>query len=198
MLKRLERIGRLCYKSEDRITHDSAYPFIKRLIANKHTAMVEHSHMQVIFVTDRGVTHELVRHRLASYAQESTRWCNYGGTGIKVIPPGNIRNHQDPTVYARWLQAMQEDQDHYEFFLGKGLKPGDARSILPTCLKTEIAVSTNFTEWRHIFQMRTAITAHPDMRRLMMDLLLHCQRNIPVVFDDINIAIEEEAIHPHS
>ncbi len=187
MLSRLEYIGRKCYKSEEKITPESKFAFIKMLRDANHTAMVEHSHLQAVFVTDRGITHELVRHRIASYAQESTRWCNYGGKGIKVIPPGNIRNHPDPEVWARWLTAMQEDQDHYDFFISKGLKPGDARSVLPTCTKTEIAVSTNFTEWRHIFHLRTALTAHPDMQRLMMKFLSHIQTLIPIVFEDIPI-----------
>jgi thymidylate synthase (FAD) len=188
MLSRLEYIGRKCYKSEGKITEDSKFDFIKMLRSRGHTAMIEHSHLQVEFVTDRGITHELVRHRIASFAQESTRWCNYGGRGIKVVPPGNIRTHPDSEVWQRWIQAMEEDQAHYEFFLSKGLKPGDARSVLPTCLKTEIVVSTNFTEWRHIFKLRTPLTAHPDMRALMVQLHKEVTDLIPVVFDDIEVS----------
>lgn len=187
MLSRMEWIGRVCYKSEDRITEDSKLTFIKMLRGKGHTAMLEHSHLQVHFITDRGITHEIVRHRIASYAQESTRYCNYGNKGIQVVPPAEIREHPDPEVWQRWLTAMEQDQEHYEFFLGKGLKPQIARCVLPTCLKTELVVSTNFTEWRHIFKLRTPLTAHPDMQALMKPLLTEVKGLIPVVFDDIEV-----------
>jgi len=185
MLSRLEYIGRQCYKSQEKITPDSKFKFIKMLINNEHTAMIEHSQLQVEFTIDRGLSHELVRHRIASFAQESTRYCNYGGMGITVIPPKNIRTYPNREVWQRWVQAMEEDQSHYEYFISKGIKPQDARSVLPTCLKTTLVISTNFTEWRHIFKLRTAATAHPDMQIVLKALLEEVKGLIPVVFEDI-------------
>lgn len=193
MIQLMERAGRTCYKSEDRITPDSAEKFVTMLRERQHEAMLEFGWIVVKFITDRGITHEMVRHRICSFAQESTRWCDYGGMGIQVVLPGNIQEEYEAGTekglkgYEVWLRAMEQDQENYDALRDLGYKPQDARSVLPTCLKTEIVLGANTREWRHIFKMRTPVTAHPDMRRLMQPLLTDMQALIPVLYDDITI-----------
>lgn len=199
ILKKIERVGRTCYKSEDSITDDSCIKFVKMLIERGHEAMIEHVHLSVNLITDRGITHELVRHRLANYAQESTRYCNYGkekfGKEITVVKPIDLSDEKERIAtlslvaynqqYMAWLNAMIECEDAYFKMLDAGCSPQVARSVLPTCLKTEINVTANLREWRHIFKLRTAKAAHPDIRALLIPLLIEFQTKIPVIFDDI-------------
>jgi len=193
MVQLMERAGRTCYKSEAKITADSAGQFVTMLRDRQHEAMLEFGFIVVKFVTDRGITHEMVRHRLCSFAQESTRWCDYGGMGIQVLLPGDIRADYEAgtekgiKAYEIWLRAMEQDQVNYDELRDLGYKPETARSVLPTCLKTEIVIGANTREWRHIFKMRTPVTAHPDMRRLMRPLLSDMQALVPVLYDDIII-----------
>lgn len=183
MLKQIERVARTCYKSEDKITDESSPRFVKMLIDRGHHAMIEFGHMTVRFVCDRGVSHELVRHRLCSFAQESTRYVNYK-EGIEVICPKDL---QDSNVeFGDWSMAMRQAETSYRNLITRGVKPEIARSVLPNALKTEINVCANLREWRHIFQLRTAITAHPQMRELMGPLLEQAKTLIPVVFEDIS------------
>ncbi len=181
-LRLIEQAGRTCYKSEDKITNESNLAFAKMLRDANHSAVIEHSLLSVKFVIDRGLTHELVRHRIASFAQESTRWCDYKSKGIQVICPNELQNEPGFSV---WLRAVQQAQDNYDELRNLGYKPQIARSVLPTCLKSELVVTANWTEWRHIFKMRTSLTAHPDLRRIMIDLLEEIKSIIPIVFDDI-------------
>lgn len=187
MAKDIERTARTCYKTEDKITDDSYIGFLQMLLKRKHLAMIEHSMMSVRFICDRGVTHEMVRHRLCAFAQESTRYCNYTkgkfGGHIQIIHPEGLTESQ----YARREAHFETVQKLYEAEIAEGLSPNIARGVLPTCLKTEIVVTTNWREWRHIFNMRTPVTAHPQMRQLMIPLLAEVQELIPVVFEDITI-----------
>jgi thymidylate synthase (FAD) len=195
MVRTMELAARTCYKSEDRITDDgeSAIKLITNIRNAGHHAMLEFGLCIVKFITDRGVTHELVRHRIASFAQESTRWCDYGGKGIIVVPPSEIwTDYQAGTekglkAFEIWSRAMEEDQRNYDELRDLGYKPQVARSVLPTCLKTEIVVGANTREWMHIFKMRTPLTVHPDMRVLMRPLLADFQERIPVLYDTIEI-----------
>ena len=186
-LKLIEKMGRICYKSEDKITDDSAPTFVKGLLKRVHEAVIEHSMMSVVFTVDRGISHELVRHRMCAFCQESTRYCNYSkgkfGSEITVIDPWFYKS--DPVRYDRWKQAMADAESHYLFLMEGGGKAQDARSVLPNSLKTEIGVTANFREWRHIFRMRTPNAAHPQMREVMIPLLRAAQKKVPVVFDDI-------------
>lgn len=184
-LRRIERAARTCYKSEDKITSDSYKEFIKMLVDKKHDAMLGFGEMHVFFVCDRGVSHELVRHRLCEFAQESTRYCNYKSGGIQVICPAEIDNDSD--IYYEWEDTMNELDEKYKLLIGHGLKPQIARSILPTCVKTEIHMKADFQEWRHIFKLRTSKAAHPQMRELMIPLLAEVKQLIPIVFDDIEV-----------
>lgn len=191
LLKEIELAARTCYKSEDKISEndESAKKLIKMLITKGHYAMLEHGpSISVKFITDRGVSHELVRHRLASFAQESTRYCNYGsekfGREITVIQPV-FDGDQDCSVITAWENAMADAEKHYMYMLDHGASPQIARSVLPNSLKTEIIVKADITEWRHILKLRTDKAAHPQMRDLMTDLLKWFKFTIPVLFDDI-------------
>jgi thymidylate synthase (FAD) len=185
-LLRIERAARTCYKSENRITDGSAAHLVENLIRRGHEAMLEFGTLAVKFVCDRGISHELVRHRLCSFAQESTRYCDYGEDGeIQVICPVELRDV--PSAYDQWWNAVYLAEEVYQDLRGQGVPPQIARSVLPICLKTEIVMQGNFREWRHIFQLRTTKAAHPQMRELMVPLLRDMQRLVPVIFDDIEV-----------
>lgn len=187
MLKKLEMAARTCYKSEDRMTGESAESLLKTLIKIGHHSVIEHEYVTVKFICDRGISHEIVRHRIASYSQESTRYCNYSndkfGKEITVIKP--YFWFEGSTRYAMWKMAMQYAEDAYFALLSEGAKPEEARSVLPNSLKTEIVVTFNIREWRHFFTLRTSKKAHPQMRELARPLLYRFQNLIPVLFDDI-------------
>lgn len=186
-LQHIEKIGRICYKSEDKITNDgmSAKKFVKMLIDRGHEAMIEHSSLSVKFIVDRGVSHELVRHRIASFAQESTRYCNYSkdkfDNGITFIKPFFF----DDVKYQRWLAAMADTESAYLDLLNSGATPQEARSVLPNSTKTEITITANYREWRSFFKLRTDKAAHPQMREVTIPLLKELKEKIPVIFDDI-------------
>ena len=189
ILKRIEKIGRVCYKSEAKITEDSASKFVANIIKSGHESVIEHEKVSVRIICDRGVTHEIVRHRIASYSQESTRYCNYTndrfGKELTVIKP--IFWEENSEEYHCWLEVMQKIEDAYNFLVEEGAKPQEARSILPNSLKTEIIVTMNLREWRHFFKLRTSITAHPQMREIACPMLIEFKKLIPVIFDDIEI-----------
>lgn len=196
-LKLIELAGRTCYKSEDKITDDSAKKFVSNIIKRGHEAMLEHSILSVRFICDRGVSHELVRHRLASFAQESTRYCNYGknkfGNECTFIEPfffcrKGTSNRDNDTLYNIWLDCCELSEKTYLRMLELGATPQEARSVLPNSIKTEVVVTMNYREWRHFFKLRAArVTgpAHPQMEEITRPLLEEVKRLIPVVFDDI-------------
>lgn len=187
-LVEIERAARTCYKSEDRITETSAPILVKSLITLGHEAMLEFSHLQVKFICDRGVSHELVRHRLSSFAQESTRYVDYGKEGeIQVIQPLILNGQEGSAEYSWWFSAMIGCENAYKSLRELGVSPQIARSVLPTCVKTEIVVQANYREWRHILKLRTNKAAHPDMRFLMISLLKELKEKIPIIFDDIMV-----------
>ena len=158
ILQKLERCGRVCYKSEDKITEGSAEKFIGMILKSGHESVLEHEKLTVKFICDRGVTHEIVRHRIASYSQESTRYCNYSkdkfGNELTFIRPCFWADDSDE--YAVWKQAMEDIEKTYVKLISLGAKPEEARSILPNSLKTEIVCTMNLREWRHFFRLRTA------------------------------------------
>lgn len=195
-LKKIEKIGRTCYKSEDKINSDgeSAKKFVQMLIQNGHEAMIEHVSISVKFVTDRGVSHELVRHRIASFAQESTRYCNYGKlskfpNGLIFIKP--VFYEEGTEDYKEWETACSDSEFWYCQALKRGATPQMARSVLNNSLKTEIIMTCNLREWRNVFRLRCSKAAHPQIRELMKSLLLELHDRIPVVFDDIYDAVTE-------
>jgi thymidylate synthase (FAD) len=193
ILKLIEIIARTCYKSEDKITNDSAKKMIAMLIRNGHEAMLEHFNITVKFIVDRGISHEIVRHRMASYAQESTRYCSYDkdkfGNEITVIKPIEIEKYSIHDIYTKeyieWHNSCKAAEDSYFYLLNHGVKPQSARSVLPTCLKTEIVMTANLRELRHFLKLRTDKAAHPDIQHVSKMLLNKLRKLIPVVFDDI-------------
>lgn len=193
-LQLIERAGRTCYKSEDKITDESAKQFVAGLIKRQHEAMLEHSSLSIRFICDRGVSHELVRHRIASFAQESTRYCNYSkdkfGNELTFIRP--FLWDKDSFEYSRWLEVCKMAEDEYCRLMSQpGCTPQEARSILPNSIKTEVVMTTNYREWRHFFKLRAARAtgpAHPQMEQITRPLLEELKTLIPVVFDDIVIA----------
>ncbi len=211
ILTKIERAGRTCYKSEDKITNESATKFIRGIIKSGHHSVIEHHNISARIITDRGVTHEIVRHRLVSYSQESTRYCNYSkdqfGSEITVILPvwfydidhENImflRDHMKPgeplnahnNEYLEWWFACQMTETAYFNLLKKGQTPQQARSVLPNSLKTEIVMTCNLREWRHFFSLRTSKAAHPQLREIAASMLLGFYEKLPVVFEDIILA----------
>ena len=181
----IERAGRICYKSEELITRESAGKFIKMLIARGHESVIEHPSATMCFVCDRGVTHELVRHRIASYSQSSTRFCNYtrgkfDGQISVVRPPGLT-----DTQWWRRALVLADIEMLYKKEVKEGLKPQIARGLLPISLKTEIVVSANLREWRHIFNLRCSKAAHPQIRALMKKALVLLWQQCPNVFGDL-------------
>ncbi len=204
-LQLLEQAGRTCYKSEDKITQDSAERFVDMLVRRGHHAMIEFGDIIVKLVTNRGVTHELVRHRHCSFAQESTRYVKYDGQ-MEFIKPVWCKDHllgtwprqasvppdvtpdipPDITIGEKlWMTAMERAERDYKTLLHAGWKAQQAREILPNSLKTEIVMKANIREWRHIFNLRCAKASHPQMVELMRPLLKAVQEKIPVVFDDL-------------
>lgn len=187
VLKFLESCGRVCYKSECRITPDSARGFVKRLLDSKHESVLEHYNISMRVICDRGVSHEIVRHRIASYSQESTRYCNYGKSDeIQVIEPPGL----DGEKRILWVVAMQASERAYLDLIRSGSTPQIARSVLPNSLKTELVMTMNLREWRHFLRLRIAPTAHPQMREIaymVRDILVH---KIPVVFDEFKDIVE--------
>jgi thymidylate synthase (FAD) len=183
----IESAGRTAYKSEDRITKDSYDKFIRSIIKRGHEAVIEFGSMTVQFVTDRGVSHELVRHRLCSFVQESTRYCNYDddkfGRELTVIKPSAWDSWTD-SQKDWWKSSLEYAELNYLEMVQDDMKPQQARSVLPNSLKTEIVVRANFREWRHIFKLRAiSKAAHPDMRALMLPLYTQCRGLLPCVFD---------------
>lgn len=191
LLQTIERIGRVCYKSEEKITSTSAEAFVCSIIKRGHLSVIEHVSMSVRFICDRGVSHELVRHRLASFSQESTRYCDYNRKGLVFIIP--CWSDLEPTLIASsfdsesllWVKAMLQAETSYNELRKIGWKPEQARSVLPNSLKTELVMTANLREWQHILKLRTAQAAHPQMRELMVALLAELKQRVPVIFDGI-------------
>lgn len=189
ILRHLERAGRVCYKSEDKITRNSAEEFLSKIIFSGHESILEHEKITVRIICDRGVSHELVRHRIASYSQESTRYCNYSkqkfGSELTFIAPCFWL--EDDTKYTIWRNQMHEIEKTYNKLIELEATAQEARSVLPNSLKTEIVVTMNIREWRHFFKLRTDIAAHPQMREVAIMLLAEFKKKVPILFDDIDI-----------
>jgi thymidylate synthase (FAD) len=192
IIRRLEAAGRVCYKSEKATTDEQACDFVRSIVKRGHEAVIEHANITAKFICDRGVSHEIVRHRIASYCQESTRYCNYGNdkfnselTFIRPFYWNAGLGEPKHDLYRRWLTAMQHAEDTYLHMIEAGATPQEARSVLPNSLKTELIMTANMREWRHFFKLRTDKAAHPQMIQVASHLLSEFQSKIPVLFDDI-------------
>ncbi len=185
----IEIAGRTCYQGS--AAPDTAAGFVKMIMENGHESVLEHAVMTVRFVVDRGVSHELVRHRLASYSQESTRYCNYSkgkfGNEITVIEPFYLNPEHDE--YEVWKTSCQVAENAYMDLLDYGKTPEEARAVLPTSLKTDVVMTANMREWRHFFRLRAAGETgapHPQMEEVATQLLKKCQEYMPEIFGDIS------------
>ena len=195
MLKKIELIGRTCYKSEDKITEDSCRQFVKNIIARGHDSVLEHVNFSVRFTCDRGVSHEIVRHRIASYSQESTRYCNYSkdkhDNEVTFIKPffwagPHFTFSTTERCYEEWEKSCKVAEETYLNMLKLGkASPQEARSVLPNSLKTELVMTTNVREWRHFLKLRTSKAAHPQIREIAIMLLNMLIEIVPELFDDI-------------
>ena len=188
ILKKIENIGRVCYKSEGNITEDSAERFVKSIIARGHESVLEHVSISVRVICDRGVSHEIVRHRIASYSQESTRFCNYSNDKFRneltFIKPCYWK--ETDINFIEWKKNMKRIEGEYLWFINNGkATPQEARSILPNSLKTELVMTTNLREWRHFFKLRCDKAAHPQTREIANMILKEFKEKIPVIFDDL-------------
>ena len=195
ILKKIERVARVCYKSEDKITYGSAEKIVRSLIKRGHEAMLEHFSLSVKFTVDRGVSHEIVRHRVASFAQESTRYCNYGKSGdVAFIRP--LFFEEDTPEMDNWVSICMDCERHYLDLINEGRSPQEARSVLPNSLKTEVVMTANLREWRHFLKLRACGTTgkpHPQMLEVAVPLLKELQEKVPVVFEDLE-PIEWETV----
>ena len=178
----IERAGRVCYKSEGKIAPGSAEDFVRRLLKRGHEAVIEHASASFRIVTDRGITHEIVRHRLASYCQESTRYCNYSqdrfANEIAVIEPPEMT----PEQRAAWLAGCEAAEKQYFAMLAAGAAPQIARAVLPTCLRTEIVMTANLREWRHFLRLRLGEGAHPQIKEIARLIAARLHEAVPVLF----------------
>ena len=194
MLTKLERIGRVCYKSEDYIKEGSAEKFLKGIVKRGHESVIEHESITVRVTCDRGVTHEIVRHRIASYSQESTRYCNYTNdkfsnqiscidiaTGFEY----DLNDENDRKKYEIWNNAMNAAEQYYFQMIEAGAKAEEARSILPNSLKTEIVMTMNLREWRHFIRLRASHRAHPHIREITDMIRKEFAERYPVFFEDL-------------
>ena len=213
LLQLIETAGRTCYKSKSKLCPAccgsgysgpfdpcpecdgdgslTAIGFLDKITSSGHLSVIEHVSATVKIICDRGITHELVRHRLASFSQESTRYCNYTngrfGGEITVIRPYFWR--EDSAKYEVWKRAMEFAENSYMALIKAGASAQEARSVLPNSLKSEIVITANMREWRHIFELRTAPAAHPQMRQVMVPLLTEFKQRVPVIFDFVEPAV---------
>lgn len=189
ILTTIEAAGRTCYKSENKIMDGSAEKFVRGIIKRGHEAVIEHGSLTVRFICDRGVSHEIVRHRLAAYCQESTRYCSYDknqfGSEITVIRPSTFDTNTP--VYRIWKHSCENAEVAYFDLLNEGCTPQEARSVLPNSLKTEVVMTADLREIRHFLKLRCAMAAHPDMRVVANMLLTLLKQTYPVFFEDIEV-----------
>jgi len=190
IMKHIEKAGRVCYKSESNISDDSAEKFIRNILKRGHESVIEHVSITFKIICDRGVSHEIVRHRIASYSQESTRYCNYSkdkfGKELSFIKPCFWETNSES--YKIWETTMLQIEKNYFSLIENGASPQEARSILPNSLKTEIYVTMNLREWRHFLKLRTSKSAHPQMQEISMMIYKILIEKLPAIFDDIEIA----------
>lgn len=216
MLKQIELCGRVCYKSEDKITADSAEKFVKNIIARGHDSVLEHASITVRLITSRDVSHQLVRYRMASPHQESQRYCNYGksdkgiafilpsslGIDEKLVRYGEVWTCDDVTKFMEtngenrsgnivafyaMLWVCHNAESEYKTLMELGYPPQTARCVLPNMAKTELVITANLREWRHILKQRTAKGCQPETKELMTGVLEDLKKLVPVVFDDIGV-----------
>ena len=189
LLRQIEYCARTCYQSYNKQTDNSCVNFVKMLIGRNHEACLEHASLSIKFIVDRAIQNEIVRHRIASFCCESTRYCCYAkdkfNNEITVIKP--LFFEKDTLEYNLWRQSMETSEKIYLALIAKGCKPEEARSVLPLALKTEIVMTANLREWRHFFKLRTSKRAHPQIREISIPLLNEMKSLLPPIFEDIHV-----------
>ncbi len=194
LLKKIEWAARFSHATEDAQTDDSWERFLRAVvIQHGDWSVVEHASVSVDFLVDRGVTHELVRHRLFGFTQSSTRFINYAKKMPPsfVYPDGGVPEEMDTD----WLQAIEYAEVKYVKLIAKGWPPQKARSVFPNALSSRILVTGNLRNWRHALIMRTTRETHPQFRQVSLPLLAQFQERIPILFEDIvPMAKQSEAI----
>lgn len=191
ILEFIEKAGRTCYKSEQLIKDGSAKKFVENILRLGHESVIEHEKISIRIICDRGVTHEIVRHRIASYSQESTRYCNYCndkfGNELTFIEPifFNTNSEEDIKNKAIWIKSMKQIEENYNELIAGGAKPEQARAILPNSLKTEIVVTMNLRAWRHFLKLRTAKGAHPQIKEISNMILKEFKEKLPTIFGEL-------------
>lgn len=214
LVKHVERCGRVCYRSEDRITEDSADRFVSMICRNRHESVLEHATVTVIIVCSRACSHQLVRHRIAAYSQASMRYINYGkDNNLKIICPPSVglapgtyfyddrplyggwfKHREGPILADRisegdqvaWLSLIRACYGEYKRELSIGMKPEDARYVLPNATMTELATTFNLRQWRHVFRER-ALNKHAqwEIRSIFSNILEDLAARLPAVFADL-------------
>jgi thymidylate synthase (FAD) len=186
MLAVIEKAARTCYQSWDKIKDGSSKKLIKHCINRGHHSILEHCSITVRIICDRGVSHELVRHRLCAFSQESQRYCAYKDD-VEYISP-HWCDHKDDTKSTQWailMYSLKDSELRYHKLLKAGIAPQDARAVLPNATKTEICMTCNIREARHIFSLRCSKGAHPEMRRIMLPMRKEFANRWPVFFEDL-------------
>lgn len=193
VMRHIEQCGRVCYKSEGKTSETSAATFIAGIVKRGHEAVLEHYSLTLKFICDRGVSHEIVRHRIASYCQESTRYCNYAkdqfGHEITVIAPCFWA--PESACYQEWVLAMEQAEARYFNLLEEGATPQEARAVLPNSLKTEVVMTADLREWRHFFRLRCTRFAHPQIREVALQAFTLLVTKLPIFFQDLAREFEE-------
>lgn len=215
VLSNIERGGRICYKSEDKMGPGSDVALVEKLMNFKHESVLEHGVITIQFIMDRGVSHEQVRHRHTSPSQESTRYCNYSkdkfaneisvinpfffsptaevqqidvpgieddGLGTLVTVPGIVMLLNEFDVW--FIACLYAEWAYNTLTKDFGRSAQEARSVLPNSLKTEIQITANVREWRHILALRTHRDAHPQIRQIMVPLAKSLAKRWPCLFDE--------------
>jgi thymidylate synthase (FAD) len=188
-LRIIEWFARISHRSEEAMTDNSYDRFLQFVVMDKGDwSVVEHGVVRVDFYVDRGITHEIVRHRLFSFTQESTRFCNYGkkdGQITVIVPPLDLNNPKENTGLMDWKVAVSKCEEEYLEMLARGISPQIARSVLPNSLASRIGITGNLRNWRHFLLMRTTLESHPQMRQVTIPLLQEFKSKIPILYDDI-------------
>lgn len=191
-MRLIETAGRTCYKSEERMTENSADTFVRKIVINGHESVLEHCSITARLIGDRSMSHQLVRHRIAAYSQESQRYCNYGKKGFQAIIPPSIRD-REPTALvedwkAAWIKYITQINEMYLCLLDVGIPPEDARTVLPNATKTEVVTTYNLRQWRHVFKHRAVNKrAQWQIKMIMQDGLRQFKKLLPVIFEDIEL-----------
>ena len=185
----IELAGRTCYQSEPK---GEPGPFVRMIRDRGHHSVLEHANVTVRITTNRAITHELVRHRICSFSQESTRYVRYNGD-MEFIRPVWWDTCVSEQKRILFCSACTESERIYQRLLLNGCRPEEARDVLPNALATRIVMTANMREWMHVFQLRTSKAAHPQIRELMLAIQVDFAERWPAIFDEPEKGMKEAA-----